>query len=572
MGSGAVFLRMWHGMRPILLNARAAAGCAHRVAMDHDPTFHTEKAPPTLVEQRRMEAGRDFENDVVAALRAHLGRQLVDLRGIRDPDETLDAMDRRAALVVGGKLPDDTAGGRTGIPDLLIHVGRGKYLPGDIKWHKVAAAAGKRPNPALVSLPGAPGDIYSELSLKPLGKAMWPDLAQLAHYTRMLQAVGYHPGGKPLVALIGRPLADGEDHILVWYDLDQALGVSAEPVDVPSASVLDTYDARHALRVKVASGQATTLPVRSSDCATCRWVDVCPTLAGEDDASWTLRRDAIKPRDWLALRDAGITTTRQLADVDVLDPRWTTAFAPHSSVAKPDKALDLLADAAQRAEMIATGQTLRRTTTGPIDVPAADVEVDIDLEWDMDNLVYLWAGTVRRGPSIADRERGQYVHFSHFGPMTLEKELELARGFTDWLHRILAKAQARGRTVTIFHYTHPERTNLARVLGEEADTYLEHFVDLHDVVRENFTGAWGLSIKHVAPHFGFQWRDEDPGGLQSQDWLLMAQETDDPRVRDELAGRILAYNEDDVRAQAAIRDGMRAAHGKGSARRLQVVS
>lgn len=88
-----------------------------------------------------------------------------------------------------------------------------------------------------------------------------------------------------------------------------------------------------------------------------------------------------------------------------------------------------------------------------------------------------------------------------------------------------------------------------------------------NVVKENFTGAWDLSIKRVAPHFGFQWRDEDPGGLQSQDWLLLARETTDPEQRAELTQRILAYNEDDVRARAAIRDGMRAAHGKAAARR-----
>lgn len=562
---------MMPGMRPILLDSRAAAGCAHRVALDHDPTLHADKAPPTLVEQRRMEEGRDFENDVVATLRARLGRKMVDLRDIRDPDETLDAMDRRVTVIVGGQLPDDHAGGRTGIPDLLIHVGDGKYLPGDIKWHRVAAPAGKRPKQALVSLPAAPGDIYSELSLKPLGKTLWPDLAQLAHYTRMLQATGHHPGDRLLAALIGRPLADGEDHILVWYDLAESLGVNTEPVDNPEASIIDAYDARHALRVDIAAGRATSQPARSSLCDTCRWLAVCTDRAG-DDASWALRRDAIKPRDWDALRRAGIVTVADLARVDATDPRWVSAFVPYSSATSPSKALEMLDDAAQRAEMITTGQTLRRTTTGPIDVPVADVEVDIDLEWDVDNHVYLWAGTVRRGPTRVEGEQGPYVHFSHFGPMTRAVERELAEAFTDWLDRVIAKAESRGHSITVFHYAHPERTNLARVLGPDADTYLEHFVDLYDVVRENFTGAWGLSIKQVAPHFGFQWRDDDPGGLQSQDWLLMAQETTEPRVREELARRILAYNEDDVRAQAAIRDGMRAAHGKGSARRLQVVS
>lgn len=546
-------------MKPILLDARAAAGCAHKVAMDHDPAMYADKDAPSLVEQRRMAAGRDFEKEVVAELISAIGAGVVDLREYRDEEETLAAMDRHAPLIVGGKLPDDRAGARSGIPDLLIHVGAGKYLPGDIKWHKVTAPAGKRPSAAVVSDLHAPADRYADPSLKPLGKDLWPDLAQLSQYTRMLQAAGYHPGGRAQVALIGRPAAGGP-LVLAWYDLGTVLGINVEPVDNPAATVLETYDARHALRAAVAAGKARTVPLRSSSCDGCRWLRACKTLAGPDDASWDLRRDAIKPRDWLALRSAGITATSDLAQVDANDTSWQTAFVPRSSATKPATATALLADAAQRADMIDSGQTLRRTTTGPIAVPHADVEVDIDLEWDTDNHVYLWAGTVRRGPALAEGERGQYVHFSHFGPMTEAKELELARAFTGWLDRIFAKADERDRSVTVFHYTHPERTHLARVLGQEADDYLEHFVDLHDVVKGNFFGAWGLSIKQVAPHFGFTWRDEDPGGLQSQDWLIMAQETDDERERAELAARVLAYNEDDVRAQAAIRDGIRAAH------------
>ena len=53
----------------------------------------------------------------------------------------------------------------------------------------------------------------------------------------------------------------------------------------------------------------------------------------------------------------------------------------------------------------------------------------------------------------------------------------------------------------------------------------------------------------VAVHgAGFAWRDEDPGGLQSQLWFEQAVAGD--RAAEE---RLLAYNEDDVRATKAIR-------------------
>lgn len=44
------------------------------------------------------------------------------------------------------------------------------------------------------------------------------------------------------------------------------------------------------------------------------------------------------------------------------------------------------------------------------------------------------------------------------------------------------------------------------------------------MVKANFIGFAGLGLKEVAVHgAGFGWRDEDPGGLQSQSWLAVAQ-------------------------------------------------
>jgi predicted RecB family nuclease len=112
----------------------------------------------------------------------------------------------------------------------------------------------------------------------------------------------------------------------------------------------------------------------------------------------------------------------------------------------------------------------------------------------------------------------------------------------------------------VFHYSHPERTYLSRVLGEEQATdLLDRFVDLLPIVRGNFFGVAGLSIKQTAPAFGFHWRDDDPGGLQSQVWLDHARTADGADAA-AWRERILAYNEDDVRATAALRAGLRRDH------------
>ena len=80
-------------------------------------------------------------------------------------------------------------------------------------------------------------------------------------------------------------------------------------------------------------------------------------------------------------------------------------------------------------------------------------------------------------------------------------------------------------------------------------------MDLLTIIREHYFGLQGLGIKKVAPAFGFDWRDEQPGGLQSQVWLQQARDRSSEEHK-AARQRILDYNEDDVRATAAIRAGL----------------
>ena len=77
-------------------------------------------------------------------------------------------------------------------------------------------------------------------------------------------------------------------------------------------------------------------------------------------------------------------------------------------------------------------------------------------------------------------------------------------------------------------------------------------VDLYEVVRSHFFGAAGLGLKPIAQHAGFRWRDDDPGGLNSQAWFAEAVHDPDPAVRSRARQRVLDYNEDDVRATHAL--------------------
>ncbi|MCJ7436169.1 MAG: ribonuclease H-like domain-containing protein, partial [Acidimicrobiia bacterium] len=80
------------------------------------------------------------------------------------------------------------------------------------------------------------------------------------------------------------------------------------------------------------------------------------------------------------------------------------------------------------------------------------------------------------------------------------------------------------------------------------------FVDLLKVVQRSIITGGSLGLKTVAPLAGFQWRDDDAGGEQSMVWYRAAVDDSDENIREANRERILRYNEDDVRATAALRE------------------
>ena len=122
-----------------------------------------------------------------------------------------------------------------------------------------------------------------------------------------------------------------------------------------------------------------------------------------------------------------------------------------------------------------------------------------------------------------------------------------------------------GREAAVYHYSDYEVIRLNRLahrlgaVGTWATGWAaEHFVDLFEVVRRNYFGANGLGLKVVtAAVTGFTWRDEDPGGLNSQRWFAEAIGDPDEHVRELARVRVLEYNEDDVRATWHLRRWLR---------------
>jgi predicted RecB family nuclease len=554
---------------PILLTGYSAKQCARRVHNEFDPTIEKVEweVPPEL--QMRFDAGIAFEAEVFARLKEALpAGSWVDVSDVfgkqAQIDATLAAMDAGVEVILGGWLPDDVEHGRTGKPDLLLRVGSG-YVPGDVKAHQVTDARVR--GVLRYSLPSAPGEVLELPGRSPKVSMRIDDHLQLAHYWRMLDAAGRLPAGiEPSGFIIGTDELDGVDDLaLVWLDLAaprfETFSRSSEKGKA-KRSAMERYDHEFGFRVKVAdvalqqdgtdAPEPLVQPVFTDECDACPWMDFCLDLAGHDAASAHIGLGRLSIREWLALNTLGVSTLEQLAELDASDAAFQAAYLPEVTHARDPHGR--LTTAIRRARMRVDGVALERETSGPIDVPHGDVEIDFDIEWDTDDRVYLWGSFIRR-----PGEAPEYVPFVSWDELDDASEHALAAEFADWLRNEVTSAQAAGRSVRVFHYSDPEPKYLGKVLGEEAVADLvEHFVDLLDLVRANFFGAQGLGIKKVAPEFGFHWRDEDPGGLQSQLWLMEARGSDDPGAREAAQTRILEYNEDDVRATDAVRAGMRA--------------
>jgi predicted RecB family nuclease len=214
-----------------------------------------------------------------------------------------------------------------------------------------------------------------------------------------------------------------------------------------------------------------------------------------------------------------------------------------------------LAAAVERAEMICDGVEVERTGGGPVEVPVADIEIDLDIEYDLDNRVYMWGARLRWG---ADDSSAQYV--AQF--VEWDREEALAARFVAWLRGHCKAAGDTGQSVKVFHWSHAERSKLTNILGmanigDLIDPETGVFIDLEKVFKANFVSLYGSSIKKVAPYFGFTWRVNDPGGAISQTYLSKARTSTNTEEVAAAKEWLLTYNEDDTAAMAKIRDGMR---------------
>ena len=117
-----------------LLGAYPASQCPVKTQFKVMPPEGVEPAPVSPILQAAFDAGNEFEALIFAQITdLHPDAEHVPEGDARDMTAaTVDAMDRKVPIILGGWLPVDEVGRRTGKPDVLLFDGDG-YLPIDVK-------------------------------------------------------------------------------------------------------------------------------------------------------------------------------------------------------------------------------------------------------------------------------------------------------------------------------------------------------------------------------------------------------------------------------------------------------
>jgi hypothetical protein len=504
-----------------------------------------EPLSPSAAVERRLLRGIDFEARIAAAL-ARLHPAACDLRASADDAEraagghrrrraereaaTLAAMTTGVGLIIGGRLPADSAGRRAGEPDLLVPAAGSGYRAVDIKHHHSLTGDGHSSAgmPAFCSGLDDPMLEAAEAD-NAAARRRREDLLQLAHYQRMLEAAGLAAAGSRFGGIIG------VEEVVVWYDLDAGVWRT------PSASgrtklrsTMEIYDFEFDFRLDIiAVAQAAkadpsvhplTVPVRIAECAQCPWWSCCgPRLMeGSGDVSllprigwqqWRIHRDhGVTGRAGLAgldhrtatlvasgvdLRPVMAALDDQPAETEVRDllgerrPRQLAAMAA-AGIATVQDARSLCARTAaysdapmrdlpeqidQARAALGDHSVYRRRGITVVEVPRADVEADIDMENTPDG-VYLWGILVTVRPGLATSELARsvladlpagYRAFFSWEPMTSQVETDLFATFWAWLTSLRVAAAAAGLTFCGYCYNaSAENSQLRRIAAFSA--------------------------------------------------------------------------------------------------------
>ncbi len=450
-------------------------------------------------------------------------------------------------MVIAPSLRSET---RFGSPEVLLWDGDG-YRPVIIRSHRTTDPGSGALTSGLSRPLAAAPDQQRKLRAHPA------DALALAHHHRLLGELGL-ASAAAVGGVIGRGADDGT--LIAWHQLD-----------LPGSSVLADYDLRFADRLEVASAAANGRPPlafasRIGECRRCSWWPVC---SAELEAARDISLVAAGA-DVDVLHAAGVRTVDDLAGMDGA----TVAVLPLTGLAP--------GAARARARAWLAGLPLIRRND-QVQVRRADLELDVDMESFLEDGAYLW-GTYLTGPAVAALELTPgYRAFVSWRPLPDADEGRAFVAFWTYLTSLRTTAADHGLTFAAYCYSRsaeerwlrstPTRyPELARMPSRgQIDEFCSSadWVDIYQVIKDQFLVTGSMRLKVLAPVAGFSWRDPEPGGENSMAWYRAAVAAGDNGVarsvaadgtvrpvNQEMADRILRYNEDDVLATLALRQWM----------------
>ncbi|MGQ0574344.1 MAG: TM0106 family RecB-like putative nuclease [Pseudonocardia sp.] len=539
----------------MLLDAGVTTRCRRRVHLDHDPVVAagSRALPDPALEQRRDDAAT-HRGRIAAVLAGASGAAWhVVPAGMPFGERlaaTAAAVTAGAPLIWGATLP---AGGepvgRRGGAELLVRQPGGGYVPVIVVHHRVTdPGSGAR----TTALPAVSPHLAGPDAARRV-RSQARDLLRLAHVHRMLRQAGWAPPDDDAVGLHGGVVGLDAD-VVVWHDLAAAHWPGGR-------TTLQEYDLRFADRAAVAraaagGGPALAAPSRINECRRCPWWPTCEAeLSRTTDVSLVARGETAG-----ALRELGVRTVAELA---ALDPH-----APPGPVPGPPWN-DVVALARAWLRGLAVARRVPR-----VEVPRADVEVDVDMESFGESGAYLWGALLHHpGGRRAGDEPDGYRAFATWEPLPTPDEARSFAAFWTWFSALRRRTLASGRTFAAYCYNADAENRwllgsarrFAGRPGVPAVAEIEEFVgapewvDVFALVGKWFLCAHGRGLKVVAPVAGFAWRDPEAGGENSMRWYRDAVGMDGAPVDLAQRRRLLEYNADDVAATWVLREWMTSA-------------
>jgi len=483
--------------------------CPHRVWRDvhGDQSKKIQETNPFV--QLLWDKGMQHEKEVVGRL-----GEFVDL-GEGDQQErianTKQAMDDGVDLLYQPVIAYENL---LGIPDFLRKLDDGTYIAMDVKSGR--------------GFEGTDNDINDTPKLKK------HYAVQLALYTEVLEKLGYSDNKRQAIIY-------DIDHQEIPYDLNSPMGKRNQQT---------FWEYYQWLKVEVThllENRKRNNPAMAGVCKLCPWYSSCKSWVKDNDDPTGLFYVGRNARDTL-LNDIDLKTVLDAQHLDVDELLKEKKAQGKGFLNRLGKSS--LEKIKRRAEILANNKPA--VLYEPIGLPKVSYELFFDIEDDpTQNFVYMH-GVYERSP-----KGEKFIPFVA-DAVTPEAEAKAWQEFWDYIRSLPEDDFA------IYYYSHHEVTTYKKMAKqypevatlEDVEWLYEksRAIDLYSDAILKYTD-WALgsySLKAIAQHLGFNWRDETPSGALSIQWYNNYINTNDKKILE----RILLYNEDDCIATMVIKDAL----------------